>query len=117
MRLGFTTTITILRPTVGEDEFGTDSLDWSDPEPVPVDFMVSVQPLSSSEGPAERPQVVTGWQLISPPGRDLPLRSIDRIRIPSGMVFAVIGDILRFPHPMTPNGVHHVEAMLERASG
>ena len=48
MRPGFTTTITILRPTVEEDEFGTDVLDWSDPEPVPVDFMVSVQPLSSA---------------------------------------------------------------------
>lgn len=117
MRAGFTTSITILRPKVEEDEFASEALDWTDPEEVAVDFMVSVQPMSSSEGPADRPQVISGWQLISPPGRDLPLRSIDRIRIPSGMVFAVIGDILRFPHPMKPNGVHHVEAILERVSG
>lgn len=114
---GFTSTISILRPTVEEDEFGSTSTDWSSPEVVPVDFMVSLQPLTSTEGPVERPQVITGWQLITPPNTDLPLRSVDRIRIPSGMVFAVIGDILRFPHPIKPNGVHHVEAMLERVSG
>lgn len=115
---GFTSQIAILRPKVVEDEFSSGTtLDWSSPDEVPVEFLVSVQPLASSEGPVERPQVVTGWQLITPPGRDLPLRSIDRVKMPSGLTFAVIGDILRFPHPIKPNGVHHVEAMLERVSG
>lgn len=114
---GFTSRITILRPTVVEDEFGTRTLDWSKPERVPVDFLVSLQPLTSTEGPAERPQVITGWQLISPPGTDLPLRSIDRVESAQGQVLAVAGDILRYPHPIRPDGVHHVEAMLERAAG
>lgn len=115
---GFTSRITILRPTVVEDEFSSGTtLDWSKPERVPVDFLVSLQPLTSTEGPVERPQVITGWQLITPPGRDLPLRSIDRVESAAGQVLAVIGDILRFPHPIRPEGVHHVEAMLERVTG
>lgn len=118
--MAFTSQITILRarPSTVFDEFSTSTtLDWSDPEKVPVEFRVSVQPLSSSEGPVERPQVVTTWQLITPPGRDLPLRSTDRIRLMSGMEFAVVGDVQRWPHPIKPGAVHHVEAMLEMVSG
>ncbi|WP_010541899.1 hypothetical protein [Dietzia alimentaria] len=120
MSRGFTTEIVILKALETVDEFGSGapSPDWTlPPEKVPVGFYVSVQPLTSSEGPVERPQVVTGWQLITPPGRDLPLRSVDRVRTAAGQVFAVVGDVLRFPHPIKPNGVHHVEVMLERVSG
>lgn len=120
MSRGFTTEITVLKALETVDEFGSGapSPDWTlPPEKVPVDFPVSVQPLMSSEGSAERPQVVTGWQLITPPGRDLPLRSIDRVRTAAGQVFSVVGDVLRYPHPMRLNAVHHLEVMLERVSG
>lgn len=120
MSRGFTTSITILQPlrAVGRYSSGVDPYDWTlPPTRVPVDFPVSVQPLTSSEGPPERPTVVTGWQLIGPPGRDLPLRPQDRVEAASGEVYSVDGDVLRFPHPTRMNAVHHVEAMLERVKG
>lgn len=115
---GFTTTITILKATRRSSRYASEEvLDWSDPQRVKVDFPVSVQPLSSSEGSPERPTVVTGWQLIGPPGKDLPLGPQDRVELAIGGTYNVDGEVLRFPHPTRMNTVHHVEVMLELRSG
>lgn len=115
---GFTTTVTILKPTRRSSPYASEEvLDWSDPKRIEVEFPVSVQPLSSSEGSPERPTVVTGWQLITPPGRDLPLDPQDRVELAIGGTYNVDGDVLRFPHPTRLNTVHHLEALLELRRG
>lgn len=116
---GFTTTITILKPLMSKGDYGSESQpDWTlPPTRVTVEFPVSVQPMTSSEGSPERPTVVTGWQLIGPRGRDLPLGSQDRVEVASGAVYSVKGDVLRFPHARRLNAVDHVEAMLELRTG
>lgn len=118
MRQGFTTTITILKAKRVKGKYSSqETLDWSDPNRIEVGFPVSVQPLSSSEGDPERPTVVTGWQLLTPPGKDLPLDPEDRVELAIGGTYSVDGDILRFPHPTRMNAVHHVEVMLELRTG
>lgn len=114
---GFTTKISILRGREILDEFDS-RIDWSDPEEIEVEPLVSLQPATSSEGPVERPQVVTWWTLVTRPGHDLPLRSTDRVRVAgSGMALSVVGDVQRWPHPIVPGAVHHVEAQLQVVSG
>ena len=116
MSQGFTTEIEILRATWVEDRYSSSGGRWSweDPEVTPVEFPVSVQPMTSSEGPPERPTLITSWQMITPPGRDLPLDSKSRIRVASGDEYSVDGDVHRFPHPTIINGVHHLEVQLQR---
>lgn len=115
---GFTTTITILRARTVMGRYASEgSLDWTNPDRIAVDFPVTVQPLSSSEGDVDRPSTTTGWQLITPPGRDLPLGPHDRVELAMGGVYSVDGEVLRFPHPRRMNTVHHIEVMLELVVG
>lgn len=117
MAAGYTSTITILRPGVVESDHASEPvLDHSDPERIEVPFLVSMQPMTSTEGPSTRPQVVSGWWLCTPAGRDLDLRPTDRVEFGS-IELEVIGEVGRWPHPIRPGAVHHVEAMLERVVG
>lgn len=92
--------------------------DWSNPVWTPVDFAVSVQPVSSQEGPEERPQVVSGWVMITPPGTDIPdLSAASRVRVGGTLVMDVRGTPARWPDPFHPGVVHHLEAEMEVVSG
>lgn len=114
----FASRIVVLRPAMVGGRYASEpSPDWTvDPERVEVPFLVSVQPVSSSEGSPERPTVTTRWRLIGPPGRDIALRAVDRVEVDGEAVFSVDGDVGRWR--LGPAGrVHHVEAALERVEG
>lgn len=114
--MAYTAEVKILRGQRVESRYNPDGseLDWTDPEVLDVPFRVSLQPASSREQVDGRVSVVSGWLLITPPARDIDLRSTDRLReVATGRVLEVLGDVLRWPHPMRPNLVHHVEATLE----
>ncbi|MCT1450644.1 hypothetical protein [Corynebacterium sp. p3-SID1194] len=92
--------------------------DWSQPQWAPVDFLVSVQPDSSSEDGVERPTTVSRFILITPPGTDLPALAADsQVRVGGVMVCDVVGEPGRWPDPFNPGVVHHVEAVLEVVRG
>lgn len=92
--------------------------DWSQPEWAPVDFLVSVQPDSSSEAGVERPTTVQRFILITPPGTDIPgLAAESKVRVGGVMVCDVVGEPARWPDPWTPEMVHHLEANLEVVRG
>lgn len=116
----YTTKIDILRPREVSSRYtpGSSELDYSDPEVIPVEERVALQPQSSREsvGGGDRFSVVSGWLLVTQTGVDIPLRSTDRIRAGS-LVLSVIGEVMRWPHPVRPDGVHHVEASLEAVTG
>ncbi|AXQ65133.1 hypothetical protein SEA_SCHMIDT_11 [Gordonia phage Schmidt] len=120
MPLGYTTRIEIVKPGRKTDPYnpGGAVLDWS-PEAVtvvPVERLVSVQPNAQTETADHRVLLTSGWLLVTPPGMDLPLSAIDRVRF-AGREVQVDGDVARWPHPTKPGGVHHVEAQLTAVSG
>lgn len=109
--------IAVLRASKTRSPYGHSAPSWDSPLRIPVDFPVSVQPSASSEGPAEREQVVTSWRLYSPPGTDLDLRPGDRVEVGGTLVMDVVGQPMRWPDPFQPGHVHHVEAVLEAVDG
>lgn len=114
----FVDSIVILQPRVTVDRYSSiEKVDWTQPpERVVVPFRVSVQPAGSSEGEPERPAVTTTWKLITPPGRDLALRSQDRVEVNGEMTMSVVGDVARY-RAGAPGRVHHVQAALEKVTG
>lgn len=111
--------IAILRPAEVPDRYSTEvRLDYDNPTRIPVDRPVSLQPVASREQTEAggRFSVVTGWALQTPPGMDLDLRDTDRVEY-AGRVLSVLGDVLRWPHPIRPGAVHHIEATLEEVRG
>ncbi|MFI2216530.1 hypothetical protein ACH47B_06560 [Rhodococcus sp. NPDC019627] len=116
--MAFTAKIDILRPRDVPSRYtpGTSTLDYSDPQVIPVERLVSLQPTSSREQGDNRFSVVSGWMLVTPAGMDLDLRDTDRVRH-GDKVLSVVGDVAKWPHPVRPNAVHHVEAVLERVKG
>lgn len=114
----FVDSIVILQPHVEIDRYSSiETIDWTKPPTrVEVPFLVSVQPLDSSEGAPERPAVTTTWRLLTPPGRDLALRPQDRVEVNGEMTLSVVGDVARY-RAGAPGRVHHVRAALERVSG
>lgn len=113
----FGDTISILRPaTTGRDRYNNEVLDWDGATPIPVERLVSVQPASMTEGAGGRAvALVSTWRLITPAGMDLDLLPIDRV-FHNGRYLEVVGEIERWPHPIVPGAVHHVEAGLQKAS-
>ncbi|AQY55617.1 head-to-tail stopper [Gordonia phage Huffy] len=119
MILGYTTKVVIVKPAKITDRYNSERLEY-DPEKgaTLVDFepLVSVQPTSQTEDSDHRLMVTTGWRLITPLGTDIPLASVDRVRF-AGREVEVAGDVSRWPHPIIPGGVHHVEALLTEVTG
>jgi len=115
----FTDTITILRPRPKSTRYATEAgaaLDYSDPERIPVEALVSVQPSSSTDRSDGRSSTVSGWRLITPAGVDLDLLATDRVEHATGL-FSVVGEPLRWPHPIRVGEVHHLEAALQLVTG
>jgi hypothetical protein len=113
----FNQSITRLRAPLLEGRLGSKTRDW--PNAAEVVFTgVAVQPRSSREADTEpRDQVISGWRVYSRAGVDLDVLPSDRVRIDTGAVCEVIGEIARWPHPIKPGAVHHVEFDLQRVTG
>lgn len=109
----------ILRPTLIDSPYSTEPIiDWDNPIYQPLDFQVSVQPAGSTEGPVERPQVVTSWKLFTPPATDIPdLTAGSKLRIGGTLTVSIVGHPARWPDPNRPGVVHHLEANLEVVDG
>lgn len=114
----FVDSIVILQPQVTVDRYTSiEKVDWTKPPTrVTVPFLVSVQPADSQEGGPDRPAVTTSWRLLTPPGRDLALRSQDRVEVNGDMTMSVVGDVARY-RAGAPGRVHHVRAALKRVTG
>lgn len=114
----FVNSIVVLQPYLVRDRYSSiEKVDWTKPPTrVVVPFQVSVQPVSSREDAPERPAVTTTWRLITPPGRDLALRPMDRVEVDGEMTMSVSGEVARWKAG-APGRVHHVTAMLERVTG
>ena len=115
---GYTSRIAVKpRPAPVKDRYGKETFDWANAVPVEVDLPVSIQPVSQIElgGADHREQVTTAWRLISQPGQDLPLSQRDRV-VWHGEDFDCT-EVNRWPHPVIVDGVHHVEARIEKLTG
>ena len=108
--------ITIVRPLVTRDRYGSDVLDYTAGTRILVSG-VCVQPRSSTETTTDaRDMVTTGWRIYTPAGMDLDVTPTDRIEW-AGRTCEVLGDIARWPHPVRPGHVHHVEVDVQKVSG
>lgn len=115
----FNQQIEVQRPRRVASVYSTedDVLTWEFPERVHVPFKVSVQPSDTTEGDEHRPQTVSTWRLYTPPGRDLDLRAEDRVVLGGTLPLQVVGEPQKWPDPLRPGHVHHVEARLEVVRG
>lgn len=116
--IGFTEQVAVKqRPTVVNDRYNRETVDWTVVPEVPVDELVSIQPESvTASGAGEfRQQVTKVWRLRTQPGWDLDASLLDRV-VWRGEEFTV-ADIKRWPHPVRVGGVHHAEVRLEAVSG
>jgi hypothetical protein len=113
----FTETIVVLRaPTTGRDSQGNVVRDWSAAARTTY-RQVSVQPRTSTESRGEpRSRTVTGWRIQSRAGVDIDVVSTDRVEW-ADKVLEVLGDVDRWPHPIRPGSVHHVEFDVQRVRG
>lgn len=113
----FDQVITIVRPQWTQDRYNNTVADWHAAEEIPVRG-VSMQPAAQAEDTTSEPRttITTGYRLHTRPPGDLDLRSSDRVRY-SGIELNVVGEVARWPHPIHPHRVHHIEAFLERRSG
>lgn len=109
-------TITVVRAPVIRDRWDNDTADWAAAtRTVVVDVLVL--PSSQIEDAAgNRIAVATGWRLYSAPGVDVDLRASDRVEW-QGLSLEVIGEVGRWPHPLRPATIHHIEAELRRMEG
>ncbi len=118
----FGDTITIIRPAISRDRYGSDVLDY-DTGIRTVVAGVCVQPRSSTEATSAsrttsdaRSMVTTGWRIYTPAGMDLDVTPVDRIAW-AGRTCEVVGEIARWPHPIRPGSVHHCEVDIEKVTG
>ncbi|MFC7450548.1 hypothetical protein [Rhodococcus daqingensis] len=111
----FSDTIVILRAPTITDRYNSTVADWANAAEIEVPFLVSVQPAGSTEGGARPVTVTTNWRIFTPAGTDLDLQSTDRVKW-AGRDLEVVGEIARWPHPIIPGAVHHVEVEVQKVS-
>lgn len=112
----FHDTVTVVRATTGTDQYGNDTRDWATATRTTV-AQVAVLPTTQVEDAAgNRIALSTGWRVFTAPGTDVDLQATDRVEW-NGITLEVIGEVARWPHPIRPGAVHHVEADLRRVTG
>lgn len=113
----FNQTVTRLRAPTTVDRTNDTIYDWAAADETPI-IGLSVQP--QLQGSAEmlngRDATKATWRVSSAPGFDLDLLATDRVRLSTGEICEVDGDIVRWPSPHGP-GVHHADANLRRVEG
>lgn len=108
---------TRLRAPLVASRLGTKVPDWPNAAELLIEE-VSVQPNKTSESTTDaRDQNVVGWRIRSRAGVDLDIKGSDRVKLENGAVCEVIGEIGRWPHPIKPGAVHHVEFDVQRVTG
>jgi hypothetical protein len=113
----FYQTVTILKPDVVTDpRYGDERLDWTSPTRVQVDHVLVAPSVQSEPGEPNRSAVVTGWHIVSQPGRSFPVHSRDRIQLPGGQITEVMGEVAEWPDPLTGR-VDHYEVDVQRVTG
>lgn len=115
--ISYTTRVQIVKPAITKDRYENDTYDYGDAATV-IDVVrpLSIQPASTAIEGTNRFMVTEGWTLRTPVGMDLDLSPVDRVRW-GGFEAAVNGAVSKWPHPIRPGGVHHVEANLTEATG
>lgn len=112
----FADTVTVVRAKVVRDRWDNDTLDWAAATRTTVTGVL-VMPTSQIEDAAgNRVALSSGWRLYSQPGTDVDLFATDRVEW-RAMSLEVIGEVARWPHPLRPGAVHHVEAELRKVTG
>jgi len=112
----YTQAVTRLRAAAGTDTYGNAHPDWTTPVSLVLEG-VNVVPVVGSEVLEDgRAPVVSGWKVISEPGRDIPdVTSADRI-IHGGVTYEVDGEPQIWPDPITGRP-DHSEISIKRKAG
>lgn len=106
-----------LRAPEATDKYRNRTRDWTKAERTTL-LGLSVQPAGRAEDaqPGERDRVTSGWNIQSPPGRDLDLLPTDRVELEGGVECEVVGEVARHQDPFG-RGLHHVELFVQRVTG
>lgn len=108
--------VSIVRAPLVPGPYGGTVRDWSQATVIPILYGVELQPGGRMEDTdnGTRVFVRSGWRLLTPPGRYLPVLATDRIR-PAGWDhdLEVVGDVADWAH----DGVGHTEIDLEVVHG
>lgn len=103
-----------LLPTWTDGPYGTFP-DWDNPIVTAIDVPVWIQPLTSTEyyDGLGTIQIVTGYRLISAPGKTLDLKADDRIRkVGESQVYFLDGNPAQWGRPLP-----HTDAKLQVFEG
>lgn len=112
----FSDAVVVVRPVMGQDRYGNDVFDWGAAIRTPVTDVVVLPTSQVEDATGSRIALSTGWRLYSAPGVDIDLQATDRVEW-QDMSLEVLGEVARYPHPIRPGRVHHVEAQLQRMTG
>jgi hypothetical protein len=107
---------TVVRAPLVTDRYGNQVRDWDSATRFPVTDIAVLPTQQVEDATGNRTSVTTGWRLYSRPGTDVDLRATDRVEF-GALSLDVIGEVARWPHPLRPRAVHHVEAELRRVTG
>lgn len=108
--------VTVVRAAVVRDRWDNDTFDWSGATRSVVPGVVVMPTSQIEDAVGNRVAVNTGWRLYSAPGTDVDVLPTDRVEW-NGMSLEVIGEVARYPHPIRPGSVHHVEIELRKMTG
>lgn len=113
----FNQSISRVRPGWRKTRAGDRVENWAQATTAPI-RRVHVQPLTQDEDndTTARDERITTWRVYTRPGRDADVQATDRI-VYDGRTCQVIGDVARWPHPIRPGRVHHVEFTIQEVEG
>lgn len=117
--IGFTEQVAVKpRPAPTLDRYNKETVNWDAVAPVSVDQPVSIQPAGqTASGATEfRSQETSAWMLRTQPGHDIPALS-QLAHVVWGDLELTCASVDRWPHPIIPGAVHHLEARLEKVTG
>jgi len=103
--------VTVLRASTARDSHGNQARDWSSAAEHTLDGCLLV-PVVGTELLTNRDEISTTFQLYARPGVDL--LATDRVRDQAGVVYEVVGSVLRY---QTGSGLDHTAALLTRWEG
>lgn len=117
MPLFYNQTVAVLRPPEKTNRAGEKSLDYAGldvAEGTPW-LNVAVRPTSQQEVVGDdREAALSQWRLASQPGRgDVDVLHTDWVRLPTGEVCVVVGEVAR-PNDPISGRIDHVEVTVER---
>lgn len=112
----FGDSVVVVRAPVARDRWDNDVADWAAATRTTVTRVVVIPTSQVEDAAGNRVAISSGWRLYSAPGTDVDIRATDRVEW-QGMSLEVLGEVARYPHPIRPGHVHHVEAQLQQVTG